>query len=99
VIKICALAEAAGLPVVPHSNEAYNLHVMFSRAPRVCPVVEYFPNVEPDTGNELFWKIYSGLPVAERAVLKLTNAPGLGIGIRQKVVSKLQVGETAVLRQ
>ncbi len=99
VIKICALAEAAGLPVVPHANEAHNLQVMFSRAPHVCPVVEYFPNVEPDTGNELFWKIYSGLPVAERAALKLTNAAGLGIDIRQDVVSRLQVGETAVLRR
>ena len=26
-IKICAMAEAEGLPVVPHSNEAHNLHV------------------------------------------------------------------------
>lgn len=99
VIKICALAEAAGLPVVPHSNEAHNLHVMFSRAAHVCPVVEYFPNVEPDTGNELFWKIFSGLPVADRAVLKLTEAPGMGIAIREDIVSKLQVGETTVLKQ
>jgi L-rhamnonate dehydratase len=53
-IKICALAEAAGLPVLPHSNEAHNIQVIFSRSAHVCPVIEYFPDVEPDTGNELF---------------------------------------------
>ena len=54
MIKICALAEAAGLPVMPHSNETHNTHVVFSRAAHVCPRIEYFPDVEPDTGNELF---------------------------------------------
>lgn len=98
-IKICALAEAADLPVVPHSNEAHNLQVMFSRAAQVCPVVEYFPNVEPDTGNELFWKIFSDLPEANGAVLKITDAPGIGVEIREDVVAKLQVGETAVLKR
>jgi L-alanine-DL-glutamate epimerase-like enolase superfamily enzyme len=91
VVKICALAEAAGLPVVPHSNEAHNLHVTFSRAPHVCPVVEYFPNVEPDTGNELFWKLFSGLPEAKDGRIAATAAPGLGITIGEEVVSKLCV--------
>jgi len=99
VIKICALAEAAGLPVVPHSNEAHNLHVMFSRPAHVCPMVEYFPNVEPDTGNEMFWKAFSGLPEATNAVLALPDTPGLGIAIREDVVCKLQVGETTILRR
>ena len=98
VIKICAMAEAAGLPVVPHSNEAHNLHVIFSRPMHVCPMVEYFPNVEPDTGNELFWKIFAGLPEVQSGVLNLTEAPGLGIAVREDVVSKIQAGETIVLR-
>lgn len=97
VIKICALAEAAGLPVVPHSNEPHNLHVSFSRAAHVCPVVEYFPDLEPDTGNEMFWKAFAGVPQAQNAVLTLTDKPGLGITLREDVVSKLQVGETTVL--
>ena len=95
-IKICAMAEAEGLPVVPHSNEAHNLHVIFSRSAHVCPVVEYFPNVEPDTGNELFWKIYSGLPSVKDGELSLGEAPGLGIALREDVVQKLQCGKTAL---
>ncbi len=94
-IKICAMAEAEGLPVIPHSNEAHNLHVIFSRAAHVCPVVEYFPDVEPDTGNELFWKIYSGLPSAKDGELSLGEAPGLGTTLRQDIVQKLQHGEAA----
>ncbi len=89
VVKICALAEAAGLPVVPHSNEAHNLHVIFSRAPQVCPMVEYFPDVEPDTGNELFWKIFEGLPTAREGRLVIGDVPGLGVSIKEEVVSSL----------
>ena len=90
-LKICAMAEAAGLPVVPHSNEAHNLHVIFSRAAHVCPVVEYFPDVAPDTGNELFWKLFEGLPVATGGRLVMSNAPGLGIRVRKDVISELEV--------
>ena len=82
-LKICALAEAAGLPVVPHSNEAHNLHLVFSRAPSVCPVVEYFPDAEPDTGNELFWKLFGGNPRAGDGMLREHN-PG-GIGVKQRL--------------
>lgn len=95
-IKICALAEAAGLPVVPHSNEAHNLHVVFSRSTHVCPVVEYFPDVEPDTGNELFWKLFEGLPIASNGRLSIGDTPGLGIRLRTQEVANLQLGEASV---
>ncbi len=90
-IKVCALAEAAGLPVVPHSNEAHNLHVTFSRSPQVCPVVEYFPDAEPDTGNELFWKVFEGNPEVQEGRLEPPSGPGLGIGVREDVASGLEL--------
>jgi len=90
-LKICAIAEAAGLPVIPHSNEAHNLHVIFSRPAHVCPVVEYFPEVEPDTGNELFWKLFRGLPRAQNGSLALSDGRGLGIDVRPDVVASLSV--------
>ena len=90
-IKICAMAEAAGLPVVPHSNEPHNLHVIFSRSAHVCPVVEYFPDVEPDTGNELFWKLFEGVPVSANGKLTMSEAPGLGIQPRREVVAELEI--------
>lgn len=91
-LKICALAEAAGLPVVPHSNEAHNLHLVFSRSPSVCPVIEYFPDVEPDTGNELFWKLFRGNPRARDGLLEPPTAPGLGVDVDQARLDEFQVG-------
>jgi L-rhamnonate dehydratase len=92
-LKVCALAETAGLPVIPHSNEAHNLHLVFSRPPGVCPLVEYFPDAEPDTGNELFWKLFAGTPQAEGGAIELPDRPGLGIELQAEVAAELQVGE------
>jgi L-alanine-DL-glutamate epimerase-like enolase superfamily enzyme len=86
------MAEAPGLPVIPHSNEAHNLHIIFSRPSHLCPLVEYFPDVEPDTGNELFWKLVAGLPVAVDGGLTMHRNPGLGIELRENVVADLCVG-------
>ena len=95
--KICAMAEAAGLPVIPHSNEAHNLQVVFGQPAHVCPLIEYFPEVEPDTGNELFWKLLSGHPKAESGFISIGSAPGLGVSLNENVAAELQLGEETVL--
>jgi L-rhamnonate dehydratase len=86
--KICAMAEAAGLPVYPHSNEAHNLHIIVTQPN--CPLVEYFPDVEPDTGNELFWKVFRGEPQAQNGDLVVSSAPGLGIEVNWDTVERLR---------
>jgi L-rhamnonate dehydratase len=87
--KIAALAEVAGLPVIPHSNEAHNLALVFSQSPTVCPVVEYFPDVEPDTGNELFWKLFDHNPVVDGGQLRYGDRAGLGVSLRENVAAEL----------
>ena len=89
--KICALAETAGLPVFPHSNEAHNTAIIFSQSASVCPLVEYFPNVLPDTGNELFWDLFTGYPEAKNGYLSVSTKPGLGVELNQEVASELVV--------
>lgn len=89
--KICALAESAGLPVYPHSNEAHNLAIIYSQSGHVCPMVEYFPNVEPDTGNELFWKLFTGNAEARNGSLKYPERPGLGVDVNEAVAAELTV--------
>ena len=91
LIKICTLAESAGVPVMPHSNEPHNTHVVFSRAANVCPRIEYFPNVEPDTGNELFWKLFKGHQEASEGYLDAPSQPGLGIKINEEWARQLCV--------
>lgn len=86
--KICALAEAAGLPIYPHSNEAHNFHVILSQTN--CPLVEYFPDVEPDTGNELFWNVFTGEPKAVDGQLAASTKPGLGIELNQAAIEQLR---------
>jgi L-alanine-DL-glutamate epimerase-like enolase superfamily enzyme len=85
--KICALASAHDIPVVPHSNEAHNLHLVLSQT--TCPFTEYFPDVEPDTGNELFWKLFDGNAVAVDGRVDLTARPGLGITVNESARSEL----------
>lgn len=88
--KIFAIAAARDLPVVPHSNEMHNLHLVASQTN--APFAEYFPAVEPDTGNELFWKIFSGSPTAENGRIELPTTPGLGIDVVRDVVGPLTLG-------
>jgi L-rhamnonate dehydratase len=95
--KIAALAEAAGLPVIPHSNEAHNLALIFSQSPQVCPVVEYFPEVAPDTGNELFWKLFTGNARHTDGVLSLPDTPGLGVDLDEDLAEKLTARDSGWL--
>ena len=48
---------------------------------------KYFPDMQPDTGNELFWKIFNGNPKASDGGLELSEAPGLGISIREEALN------------
>jgi L-alanine-DL-glutamate epimerase-like enolase superfamily enzyme len=87
--KICALAEAAHIPIYPHSNEAHNLHIIVSQSN--CPLIEYFPDVEPDTGNEIFWKIFDGEPHAENGFITPSKTPGLGVTLNRERIEPLIV--------
>lgn len=87
VLKICALASAHDLQIVPHSNEAHNLHIIASQA--VCPFMEYFPDTEPDTGNEIFWKLFKGVPTAQKGHVVPPDKPGLGVEINEAAVEEL----------
>lgn len=88
--KIFAIAAAHDLPVVPHSTETHNLHLVASQVN--APFAEYFPEVEPDTGNELFWKIFDGTPVIADGHLTMPPGPGLGIEPRRDKIADLTLG-------
>lgn len=96
--KIAALAETAGLPVIPHSNEAHNLALVFSQSSQVCPVVEYFPEGSgPDTGNELFWSLFTGNPRHHDGTLAPPEAPGLGVDLDEELAAELTVRDSGWL--
>ena len=57
-----------------------------------CPMAEYFPMHDVEVGNELFYYIFDGEPVAENGTLDLNDdAPGLGITISDRHLSNFEI--------
>jgi L-alanine-DL-glutamate epimerase-like enolase superfamily enzyme len=90
--KIAALAEAYSIPVIPHAGQMHNYHVVM--ASLNSPMAEYFPVVDVEVGNELFWYIFNGEPKAKDGFLDLDeNVPGLGLTINEAALEKFEVVE------
>ena len=90
--KIAALAEAHSIPVIPHAGQMHNYHLVMSSLN--SPMAEYFPLVDVEVGNELFWYIFHGEPRAVEGSIDLDdNTPGLGLGINEQGVAQCEVIE------
>ena len=90
--KISAMAEAHSVPVIPHAGQMHNYHVVM--ASLNSPMAEYFPMVDVEVGNELFWYIFSGEPRARDGFIDLDeNVPGLGLTINEAALDKFEVSE------
>jgi L-rhamnonate dehydratase len=88
--KISALAEAYSVPVIPHAGQMHNYHVVM--ASLNSPMAEYFPIVDVEVGNELFWYIFEGEPRAKDGFIDLDeNVPGLGLTINPKAAENFEV--------
>lgn len=85
--KIAALAEAHSIPVIPHAGQMHNYHVVM--ASLNSPMAEYFPVVDVEVGNELFWYIFKGEPKAKDGFIDLDEKiPGLGLTIDEEALSQ-----------
>jgi L-alanine-DL-glutamate epimerase-like enolase superfamily enzyme len=90
--KIAAMAEAYSVPVIPHAGQMHNYHVVM--ASMNSPMAEYFPVVDVEVGNELFWYIFQGEPKAEGGNIDLDdNVPGLGLSINEAGLDRFEVLE------
>jgi L-alanine-DL-glutamate epimerase-like enolase superfamily enzyme len=88
--KICALAEAFSIPVVPHAGQMHNFHVVI--ASLNCPMAEFFPLVDVEVGNELFWYIFDGEPTPEDGFIDLDDGtPGLGLTINEERLGQFKI--------
>lgn len=80
LMKINAIAEAAGIPVIPHAslNYPYGQHFVF--ATPNCPWGEFLPQGAPGTPlkNET---TLPGMAVPKDGILVPSDAPGFGIDI------------------
>jgi len=90
--KIAALAEAHGGPVIPHAGQMHNYHVVM--ASLNSPMAEYFPIVDVEVGNELFWYLFAGEPKATDGSIDLSDeVPGLGLSIQEDKLADFEVTE------
>jgi len=90
--KITALAECFSVPVIPHAGQMHNYHVVM--ASLNSPMAEYFPIVDVEVGNELFWYIFNGEPQAKDGFVDLDESlPGLGLTINEQALEKCEVIE------
>ena len=90
--KISAMAESFAVPVVPHAGQMHNYHIVM--ASLNSPMAEYFPPVDVEVGNELFWYIFNGEPVAKNGAIDLRDdLPGLGLTVNEAALSKFTILE------
>jgi L-alanine-DL-glutamate epimerase-like enolase superfamily enzyme len=88
--KICAMAEAFQIPVVPHAGQMHNYHVVM--ASLNSPISEFFPKVDVEVGNELFWYIFDGEPIPSNGYINLDDdKPGLGFTVNEESLKQFTV--------
>ena len=90
--KVAALAESYSVPVVPHAGQMHNFHVVM--ASYNSPMAEFFPIVDVEVGNELFWYIFEGEPTPDNGFIDLRDdLLGLGVQIREDALANFDVIE------
>jgi L-alanine-DL-glutamate epimerase-like enolase superfamily enzyme len=90
--KIAALAEAHSVPVVPHAGQMHNFHIVM--ASYNSPMAEFFPPVDVEVGNELFWYIFQGEPQPSDGYIDLKNdIQGLGVTVKEEALAQFDVLE------
>ena len=81
MVKICALASAFDLPVIPHDYVVPTVHLLAAQPPAVCPILEYL--IKWNEVNQFFLKD----PIRpEGGVVALPTAPGLGIELDESKI-------------
>jgi len=90
--KISALAESFQIPVVPHAGQMHNYHVVMANLN--SPIAEFFPKVDVEVGNELFWYIFDGEPEPVRGYIDLDEStPGLGLTVNEESLKRFKIIE------
>jgi L-alanine-DL-glutamate epimerase-like enolase superfamily enzyme len=78
--KIADLCEANDILFIPHAGQMHNYHITMSSY--AAPISEFFPKVPVEVGNELFWYIFDGEPVAKDGFIDLDDKPGFGLTLK-----------------
>jgi len=78
LIRIAALADAKGIPVVPHGSSVYSYHFVITQA--VCPFAEFLMMApRADRVVPMFTPLLLDEPVPVNGRLKVPDRPGFGV--------------------
>jgi L-rhamnonate dehydratase len=91
--KVWALASAFNVPVVPHSHQSHNAHLIMAHLN--SPLIEFFPTGVHRTGYTFFTELFEGEPEAVDGWVELGDAPGLGITLDEDVLEEYAVTDVA----
>jgi len=73
-------------------GQMHNYHVVM--ASLNSPMAEFFPPVDVEVGNELFWYIFDGEPRAKDGFIDLDDhVPGFGLTINEERIKQFQIIE------
>lgn len=87
LIKICDLATLYDAQVVPHGHAVHAaLHVVASRPPATCPLVEYLISSRPN-----YYYFEKNAPVPVNGFIELSERPGFGIEFDESRVEAKEV--------
>jgi len=86
--KVWALASAFHLPVIPHSNQAHNAHLIMAHLN--SPLIEVFPETGFRSAYTFYNEFFVGEPRAVDGYVHLEDRPGLGIELNDEVVERFR---------
>jgi L-alanine-DL-glutamate epimerase-like enolase superfamily enzyme len=87
LVRICALAETFGVPVIPHGHGLHSaLHVIAAQSPVVCPMAEYLVRIMP---NRHHFELDPPTPVG--GSFELPTEPGFGITLDESKIDSRTV--------
>jgi L-rhamnonate dehydratase len=91
--KVWALASAFNVPVIPHSHQSHNAHLIMAHVN--SPLIEFFPTGVHRTGYTFFTELFEGEPEAVDGWVELGDAPGLGITLNEELLEEYALTDIA----
>jgi L-alanine-DL-glutamate epimerase-like enolase superfamily enzyme len=91
--KVWALASAFNVPVIPHSHQSHNAHLIMAHVN--SPLIEFFPTGVHRTSYTFFTDLFEGEPEAVDGWVELGDAPGLGITLNEELLEEYAVTDVA----
>ena len=85
LLKIAAHASAYDIPVIPHGSGPYSYQFIASQtAPSFCEYVAASPDGQ--SIRPVFGDLFTGEPLPTDGKLRLTEAPGFGMELRDRAM-------------